>query len=186
MILFLCAPAVLINLEQVSIKMIHKRLWNVAMNIFRHHQQVLIMLRKQSLGSRWLKDERRRDKRRQVIKNIIKLRQNLKCSAVESSSWYEQHQICWRFGGQCPVFWATRCGMPGLVGKDGTKFSCERPCWCCPGGIGKEVKFWVFLLPTKGWTGQIFFLWGGAGQGKGQNLRVFYGAGWGNHPWYPQ
>ena len=35
MILFLCAPEVLTNLDQVSIKMIQKRLWNVAMNIFR-------------------------------------------------------------------------------------------------------------------------------------------------------
>ena len=35
MILFLCAPAVLINLEKVSIKRIQKSLWSIAMNIFR-------------------------------------------------------------------------------------------------------------------------------------------------------
>ena len=60
-----------------------------------------------------------------------------------------RYQICGRFGGQCPVFGATRCGMPGLVGKNGGFFTCKRPCWCCPGGIGKEVKFWLVLVPTK-------------------------------------
>ena len=60
-----------------------------------------------------------------------------------------RYQICGRFGGQCPVFGATRCGMPGLVGKNGGFFTCKRPRWCGPGGIGKEVKFWLVLVPTK-------------------------------------
>ena len=34
MILFLCAPAVLINLDKVCIKMIQKSLWSIVMNIF--------------------------------------------------------------------------------------------------------------------------------------------------------
>ena len=34
MILFLCAPAVLINLDKVCIKRIQKSLWSIVMNIF--------------------------------------------------------------------------------------------------------------------------------------------------------
>ena len=39
--------------------------------------------------------------------------------------------------------------MPRMVGKDGGFFGCVRLCWCCPGGIGKEVKFCLVLVSTK-------------------------------------
>ena len=127
----------------------------------------------------WQQLAKRRKMERQEEASYIEyhyIQQNVKCSVVESWSWYKQHQICGRFGGQCPVFGATRCGMPGLVGKDGTFFSCKRPCWCCPGVIGKEVKFWLFLVPTRDGRGRFFFLWGGVGWGKGQNLWGWGGA----------
>ena len=236
MILFLCAPAVLINLDKVCIKRIQKSLWSIVMNIFCwasawackevsnrqsiHDRatwnclalpQLLVILRRWILTREWrglcsisadmifiknftpadFPQFRNLPKKSRKITNLsignhqqvlmmLKSRspgrQNLKCSVVECWSWYKQHQICGRFGGQCPVFGATRCGMPGLVGKDGTFFSCERPCWCCPGVIGKEVKFWLFLVPTRDGRGRFFFLWGGVGWGKGQNLWGWGGA----------
>ena len=44
-----------------------------------------------------------------------------------------------------------------MVGKDGAFFSCERLCWCCFGGLGEEVKFWLILVPTINCPGSLTF-----------------------------
>ena len=69
------------------------------------------------------------------------------------SSW--ELKLVWRVPNLWKIWWTVSCFRSYKMwnashgGKRWRLLWLQRSCWCCPGGIGKEVKFCLVLVSTK-------------------------------------